>query len=51
MFLHSLPNAENFYISNSFNPMEVNMQPLHSVDSDYKAMYLALKEVKMNYDE
>lgn len=51
LFLHSLPNAENFYISNSFNPMEVNMQPLHSVDSDYKAMYLALKEVKMNYDE
>lgn len=51
LFLHSLPNAEKFYISNGFNPMEINMQPLHCVDSDYKAMYLALKEVRMNYDQ
>lgn len=51
LFLHSLPEAENFYIANGFNPVEVNMQPLHCVDSEYKAMYLALKEVHMNYDE
>lgn len=51
LFLYSLPEAENFYIANGFNPVEVNMQPLHCVDSEYKAMYLALKEVHMNYDE
>ena len=38
-------------IRNGFNPVEVNMQPLHCVDSEYTAMYLALKEVHMNYDE
>lgn len=51
LFLHSLPEAESFYMANGFNPVEVNMQPLHCVDSEYKAMYLALKEVHMNYDE
>lgn len=51
LFLHSLPEAEDFYKVNGFNPVEVNMQPLHCIDSEYKAMYLALKEVKMNYDE
>lgn len=50
LFLHSLPEAENFYKENGFNPMEINMQPLHCLDSEYKAMYLALKEVHMNYD-
>ena len=51
LFLHSLPEAEAFYKSNGFTPVEVNMQPLHCVDSEYTAMYLALKEVHMNYDE
>ena len=51
LFLHSLPEAEKFYIANGFNPVEVNMQPLHCIDSEYKAMYLALKEVHINYDE
>lgn len=51
LFLHSLPEAEKFYKANGFNAMEVNMQPLHCFDSEYKAMYLALKEVHMNYDE
>lgn len=51
LFLHSLPEVEQFYCSNGFNPVEVNMQPLHCVDSDYKAMYLSLKAVHMNYDE
>ena len=44
-------DAESFYKANGFNPVEVNMQPLHCVDSEYTAMYLALKEVHMNYDE
>ena len=51
LFLHSLPNAEKFYMANGFNPMKINMQPLHCVDSEYKAMYLTLREVHMNYDE
>ena len=51
LFLHSLPEAESFYKANGFNSVEVNMQPLHSVDSEYKSMYLALKEVHMNYDD
>ena len=51
LFLHSLPEAEQFYYSNGFNPVEVNMQPLYCVDSDYKAMYLSLKGVHMNYDK
>lgn len=51
LFLHSLQEAESFYTANGFNPVEVNMQPLHCVDSEYTAMYLALKEVHMNYDE
>lgn len=51
LFLHSLPNAEKFYRANGFNPMEINMQPLYCVDSEYRAMYLTLKEVHMNYDD
>lgn len=51
LFLHALPNAEKFYENNGFHSMEKNMQPLHSVDSQYKAMYLALREVRMNFDD
>jgi hypothetical protein len=51
LFLHSLPEDESFYKINGFNTMEVNMHPLHSIDSEYKSMYLALKEVHMNYDK
>jgi hypothetical protein len=51
LFLHSLPEDEEFYMTNGFNPVEVNMQPLHCVDSEYRAMYLTLKEVHMNYEE
>ena len=51
LFLHALPEAEDFYYKNGFNPMEINMQPLKCIDSEYTAMYLTLKEVYMNYDE
>lgn len=51
IFLHALPDAEKFYLANGFHPMEINMKPLHCIDSEYKAMYLSLKEVYMNYDE
>lgn len=51
LFLHSIPEAEEFYLANGFNSVEINMQPLHSIDSEYTAMYLSLKEVHMNYDD
>ncbi len=51
IFLHAVPNAENFYKTNGFNPVEINMQPLQSLDSEYKPMYLTLREVHMNYDK
>lgn len=51
IFLHSLPDAEKFYLSNGFNFVKINMQPLHCLDSEYKPMYLALKDVHMNYDK
>lgn len=51
LFLHAVPESEEFYLANGFNWMKINMQPLQCVDSEYKAMYLVLKEVHMNYDE
>ena len=51
LFLHAIPEAEKFYQKNGFNPMKINMQPLQSIDSEYTAMYLTLKEVYMNYEE
>lgn len=51
LFLHALPDAEDFYSKNGFHTMEVNMQPVKGVDSEYKPMYLTLKDVHMNYDE
>lgn len=51
LFLHAIPDAEEFYSQNGFYPMKINMQPLHCIDSEYTAMYLALKEIHMNYDD
>lgn len=51
VFLHAVPAAENFYLHNGFNYVEKNMHPLHTLDSNYKAMYLSLRPVHMNYDE
>lgn len=50
LFLHTVPNAKMFYEKNGFHPVKLNMKPLHSVDSDLEAMYLTLRDVKMNYD-
>lgn len=51
IFLHSVPEAEKFYERNGFHCMRENMRPLHSIDSEFTAMYLSLKEVHMIYDE
>ena len=50
IFLHSLPDAEKFYLENEFNRVQINMKPLYGVNSEYTAMYFALKTVHMNYD-
>ena len=51
LFLHSVPGAEKFYEHNGFSKMAINMRPLHSLDSEYTAMCLSLREVEMNYDK
>lgn len=51
ILLHSVPEAEEFYKTNGFHFVEANMKPLHNLDSEYKAMYLTLRKVHMNYDE
>lgn len=51
IFLHSVPDAKNFYMKNGFQIMAVNMMPLHSIDSEFTAMYLPLYEIHMNYDD
>ena len=51
VFLHSVPEAEKFYEQNGFHCMKENMRPLHSIDSEFTAMYLSLKEVHMIYDD
>ena len=45
LFLHSVPEAENFYLKNGFRLIEENMKPLYCVDYDFKPMYLALREI------
>ena len=51
LFLHSLPEAEEFYIKNGFHELEKNMRPLHCVDSEYRGMYFSLKDIHMNYED
>ncbi len=51
VFLHSVPDAKQFYMRNGFQIMAINMMPLHSVDSEFTAMYLPLYEIHMNYDK
>lgn len=51
IFLHAIPSAEDFYLKNGFRPIEKNMRPLECLDSDYKAMYLPLQNIHMNYDD
>lgn len=51
LFLHSVPQAETFYLKNGFRDMKINMQPFASVDSDMRPMWLPLKNVHMNYEK
>lgn len=51
LFLHSVPQAENFYIRNGFKKIEHFMKPLHGIDSDYTPLWMPLRPVTMSYDE
>lgn len=51
VFLHSVPEAEEFYKQNGFQPLLKNMQPLHTLDSEYTPLYLSLRSVIINYDD
>ena len=45
LFLHSVPEAEQFYIHNFFRYIPHASKPLFSVDSDNKAMWLPIRPV------
>ncbi|WP_143322685.1 hypothetical protein [Clostridium sp. HBUAS56010] len=45
LFLHSVPEAEDFYLKNGFKLIEDSMKPLYCVDYDFKPMYLALRNI------
>lgn len=51
IFLHSVEEAESFYSKNGFVYVPPNVKPLYSIDGEFKAMYLPIHEVYMNYDE
>ena len=51
VILYAVPKAKNFYEKNGFNLVTVNMKPLHCLDSEFESMYLALREIHMNYDK
>lgn len=50
IFLHSVPSAESFYLRNGFQYIHTYMHPLHSIDSDLKAMFFPLVELRIHYD-
>lgn len=45
LFLHSLPSAVNFYLSNGFSIIPSVAKPLYSNDQDYDAMWMPIKNV------
>ena len=51
IFLHALPEAEQFYLKNGFTEIEENMKPFYSADSEFKPMYFIVKEIHMCYDD
>ena len=51
IFLHAVPNAEKFYLQNGFNYTHPSMHASHSLDSEYRSMFLALVELHIHYDK
>ena len=51
LFLHSVPEAENFYKKNGFDYILKPMNPFYSVDCELKAMYIPFVDIHIHYDE
>lgn len=51
IFLQAVPEAEQFYINNGFDYVQTGMHAFHTVDSEFKAMYLPFVELKIHYDK
>lgn len=51
LFLHSVPEAEKFYLRNGFQDMRLNMQPFACIDSEMRPMWLPLRDIHMNYEK
>lgn len=51
IFLHAVPDAEKFYLRNGFNYTHPSMHTFHSLDSEYRSMFLALVELHIHYDK
>ena len=50
LLLHSVPTAEQFYYTNGFRFTPTSARLLYSVDSDFKAMWLPIRECNIPYD-
>ena len=50
ILLHAVPEAESFYLQCGFDYVLPNMHTFYTMDSDFKAMYLPLVELKIHYD-
>lgn len=50
IFLHAVPEAEDFYKKNSFTALLENMNPLECIDSEFTPMYMSLRDVIINYE-
>lgn len=51
LFLHSVPEAEEFYKRNGFIEIKENMIPLQEIDSEYTPLWMPLREIGIPYDE
>ena len=50
ILLHAVPEAESFYLQCGFDYVLPNMHTFYTMDSEFKAMYLSLTELKIHYD-
>ena len=44
IYLHSVPEAEPFYSKNGFSYIPPDARPLYSIDADYKAMWMPIRD-------
>lgn len=51
IFLHSVEEAEKFYLKNGFEYTDEKEEPFHSDDEDLKSMFLRLREIDICYDD